>query len=156
MSAVPESFPSEISLDLPGHHDSVDESTGLPRAARIYLVGLAIATLAAAGKFYLNVPAIKHDWVTFVILAAAATVAQVFPVKSPRNLMYHTSVVFLVAAALLLPPELIVLIPLVQTIPEWLKERYPWPIQVFNISNYTLDALAAWGVSTSSAFTAPG
>ena len=62
--------------------------------------------------------------------------------------MYHTSVVFLVAAALLLPPELIVLIPLVQTIPEWLKERYPWPIQVFNISNYTLDALAAWGVST--------
>src|SRR5665647_650380 len=84
---------------------------------------------------------------TFVVLAAAATVAQVFPVKSPRNLMYHTSVVFLVAAALLLPPELLVLIPLVQTIPEWLKERYPWPIQVFNISNYTLDGLAAWGIS---------
>src|SRR5665647_678730 len=84
---------------------------------------------------------------TFVVLAAAATVAQVFPVKSPRNLMYHTSVVFLVAAALLLPPELIVLIPLVQTVPEWLKERYPWPIQVFNISNYTLDGLAAWGAA---------
>ena len=105
-------------------------------------------TLAAAGKFYLNAPNIHHDWMTFVVLAAAATVAQVFPVKSPRNLMYHTSVVFLVAAALLLPPELIVLIPLVQTIPEWLKERYPWPIQVFNISNYTLDGLAAWGRRT--------
>jgi len=50
------------------------------------------------------------------------------------------------AAALLLPPELIVLIPLVQTVPEWLKERYPWFIQGFNICNYTLDALAAWGV----------
>jgi diguanylate cyclase (GGDEF)-like protein len=61
--------------------------------------------------------------------------------------MYHTSVVFLVAAALLLPPELIVLIPLIQTVPEWLKERYPWPIQGFNISNYTLDSLAAWGVA---------
>ena len=61
--------------------------------------------------------------------------------------MYHTSVVFLVAAALLLPPELIVLIPLVQTVPEWLKERYPWPIQGFNISNYTLDSLAAWGTA---------
>jgi diguanylate cyclase (GGDEF)-like protein/putative nucleotidyltransferase with HDIG domain len=147
MSAVPESLPSEINLDLPVHHDADDESSGLPRAARIYLVGLAIATLAAAGKFYVNAPNIKHDWVTFVVLAAAATLAQVFPVKSPRNLMYHTSVVFLVAAALLLPPELIVLIPLVQTIPEWLKERYPWPIQVFNISNYTLDGLAAWGIS---------
>ena len=61
--------------------------------------------------------------------------------------MYHTSVVFLIAAALLLPPELIVLIPLVQTVPEWLKERYPWPIQGFNICNYTLNALAAWGVA---------
>ena len=39
------------------------------------------------------------------------------------------------------------LIPLVQTVPEWLKERYPWPIQVFNVSNYTLDALAAWGAA---------
>ena len=84
---------------------------------------------------------------TFFVLAAAATVAQIFPVKSPRNMMYHTSVVFLVAAALLLPPELIVLIPLVQTVPEWLKERYPWPIQGFNISNYTLNALAAWGAA---------
>ena len=79
-----------------------------------------------------------------------------FPVKSPRNQMYHTSVVFLVAAALLLPPELIVLIPLVQTVPEWLKERYPWPIQGFNISNYTLDALAAWGVADLVHATAPG
>jgi hypothetical protein len=61
--------------------------------------------------------------------------------------MYHTSVVFLVAAALLLPPELIVLIPLVQAVPEWLKERYPWQIQGFNISNYTLNALAAWGAA---------
>jgi diguanylate cyclase (GGDEF)-like protein/putative nucleotidyltransferase with HDIG domain len=55
--------------------------------------------------------------------------------------------VFLVAAALLLPPELLVLIPLVQTVPEWLKERTPWPIQGFNISNYTLDSLAAWGAA---------
>ena len=61
--------------------------------------------------------------------------------------MYHTSVVFLVAAALLLPPQLLVLIPLVQTVPEWLKERYPWPIQGFNMSNYTLNALGAWGAA---------
>ena len=81
------------------------------------------------------------------MLAVATTVTQMFPVKSPRNAMYHTSVVFLVAGALLLPPELIVLIPLVQTVPEWLKERYPWPIQGFNISNYTLNSLAAWGVA---------
>ena len=33
----------------------------------------------------------------------------------------------------------------VQHIPEWLKVRYPWYIQGFNIANYTLNGLAAWG-----------
>ena len=35
------------------------------------------------------------------------------------------------------------LVVVVQHIPEWLKERYPWYIQTFNISNYALSALAA-------------
>src|SRR5437762_3066230 len=34
---------------------------------------------------------------------------------------------------------------IVQHIPEWLKERYPWYMQSFNICNYTIDLLAAWG-----------
>jgi hypothetical protein len=142
MTAVPEAIPAELVRP-----DAPDEPAGLPRAAQIYLGALGVVTLAAAGQFYLRVPTVTSHWATFVVLAVAATIAQTFPVKSPRNAMYHTSVVFLVAAALLLPPELIVLIPLVQTVPEWLKERYPWPIQGFNISNYTLDALAAWSVA---------
>ncbi len=146
MSAVPESLPVDIVGDFPAP-ERPGVSRGLPRNARIYLFLLGSATLAAAGNFYLKAPSVKQHWMTFVVLAAAATLAQVFPVKAPRNMMYHTSVVFLVAAALLLPPELIVLIPLVQTVPEWLKERYPWPIQVFNVSNYTLDALTAWGIA---------
>ena len=141
MSAIPETLPGAIIHDTPPepHHA---RASGLPRAARIYLLILGLVTLAAAGKFYIGAPDIRNGWATFVVLALAATLAHTFPVKSPRNAMYHTSVVFIVAAALLLPPELLVLIPLVQTVPEWLKERYPWPIQGFNISNYTLDALA--------------
>jgi diguanylate cyclase (GGDEF)-like protein/putative nucleotidyltransferase with HDIG domain len=146
MSTVPEALPGGVVHEPPARGTPVGRN-GLPRNARIYLAVLALLTLAAAGTFYLRLPTIKGGWLTFVVLTAAATVAQIFPVKSPRNAMYHTSVVFLVAAALLLPPELIVLIPLVQTVPEWLKERYPWPIQGFNISNYTLNALAAWGVA---------
>jgi diguanylate cyclase (GGDEF)-like protein/putative nucleotidyltransferase with HDIG domain len=148
MSAVPEELSGEFFQEMPpGPAGHAVRDSGLPRAARIYLTILAFATIAAAGKFYLGAPNVKHGWFTFVVLAVAATVAHTFPVKSPRNQMYHTSVVFLVAAALLLPPELIVLIPLVQTVPEWLKERYPWPIAGFNISNYTLDSLAAWGTA---------
>jgi diguanylate cyclase (GGDEF)-like protein/putative nucleotidyltransferase with HDIG domain len=148
VNAVTETVPGVLLHDVqPPHEPVVRSSGGLPRSARIYLGVIALATIAAAGNFYLNAPNIRHGWATFAVLAAAATIAHTFPVKSPRNAMYHTSVVFLMAAALLLPPELIVLIPLVQTVPEWLKERNPWPIQGFNIANYTLDSLAAWGVA---------
>ncbi|HEV7132426.1 MAG TPA: diguanylate cyclase [Gaiellaceae bacterium] len=148
MNAVPDVLHGEFVRDMPTAPERPgDAGTGLPRNAKIYLFALGAVTVAAAGDFYLKAPAMKHHWMTFVALAAAATLAHTFPVKSPRNQMYHTSVVFLVAAALILPPELLVLIPLVQTVPEWLKERYPWPIAGFNISNYTLDALAAWSVA---------
>ena len=52
--------------------------------------------------------------------------------------------VFLLPAVLILPPELFVLVPLVQHVPEWLKERYAWYVQTFNIANYTLASLAAY------------
>jgi len=148
MSSATERLPSGQFHEVASLDEPVVRTGGLPRKARIYLSFLGLGTIAAAGKFYVNAPNIHHGWVTFAVLAAAATVAHTFPVKSPPNAMYHTSVVFLVAAALLLPPELLVLIPLVQTVPEWLKERTPWPIQGFNISNYTLDSLAAWGAAT--------
>jgi diguanylate cyclase (GGDEF)-like protein/putative nucleotidyltransferase with HDIG domain len=143
MSAVPEALPGGFMH--PEDNDAAP-SSGLPRVAQVYLILLAIATVSAAGDFYYKAPSIRHDWATFAVLAIAATGIHLFPVKSPKNQMYHTSTVFLMAAALLLRPELIVLIPLVQTVPEWLKERYPWFIQGFNMCNYTLDALAAWSV----------
>ncbi|MGH3061022.1 MAG: bifunctional diguanylate cyclase/phosphohydrolase, partial [Gaiellaceae bacterium] len=37
------------------------------------------------------------------------------------------------------------LLVIVYGIPEWLKVRYPWYIQGFNIANHTLNGLAAWG-----------
>ena len=147
MNTVSGTVPGLLLHDVQPPNEPAVRSGGLPRNARIYLAFVALATIAAAGKFYVNAPNIRHGWGAFALLAVAATIAHTFPVKSPRNAMYHTSVVFLVAAALLLPPELIVLIPLVQTVPQWLKERSPWPIQGFNICNYTLASLAAWGVA---------
>lgn len=147
MNTVSGTVPGLLLHDVQPPNEPAVRSGGLPRNARIYLAFIGLATIAAAGKFYVNAPNIRHGWGAFALLAVAATIAHTFPVKSPRNAMYHTSVVFLVAAALLLPPELIVLIPLVQTVPQWLKERSPWPIQGFNICNYTLASLAAWGVA---------
>ena len=111
------------------------------------MLALAAVTLGAAGPFYLRVHDVNRTWISFAILAAATTFAQMFPVKSPQNVVYQTSIVFLFAASLVLRPELLVLIPLVQTIPEWLRERYPLPIEISNVANYTLSALAAWGMA---------
>src|SRR5262249_16914357 len=84
------------------------------------------------------------EWATFVLLASASALAQGFVVITPRNQSYHMTIVFLLPAALLLPPELLPVLAVVQHVPEWIKKRYAWYIQSFNIANYTLDLFAAW------------
>ena len=77
-------------------------------------------------------------------MASGAAVAQLFVVVTPRNQSYQTAPVLVVAAAIVCSPRRCwLLVVVVQHIPEWLKERYPWYIQTFNISNYALSALAA-------------
>ncbi len=118
-----------------------------PRAARILLLivfGTALAVTAPFLESLSRGAGLDGDaWFTFGVLGLAAAIAHLFVVHAPPNQSYHTSVVFLIAAALLLPPELLVLIGILVNIPEWLKERYRWYIQGFNICNYTLNTLAA-------------
>ena len=120
---------------------------GLPFAARFYLAAVVAATLGASLPLLVRIDADTHRWTAFFVLAAGAALAQLFVVRTTRDQSYHTSTVFLIAGALLLPPELVVLIGVVQHLPEWLKHRYAWYIQTFNIANYTLDGLAAWGAA---------
>src|SRR5438874_12811542 len=112
--------------------------------AMIYLT-IAVATAAAA-----TVPSLArlrsnpHNWRDFVILTVAAATAQLFVVTTTRNQSMHAALVFAIPATLVLPPGLIALMAVAMHVPEWLKERYPWFIQIFNISNWVVSALAAW------------
>jgi diguanylate cyclase (GGDEF)-like protein/putative nucleotidyltransferase with HDIG domain len=116
----------------------------LPARANAYLLLVLIAALALASRLLFGSGDVNGDEIaTFVVLAAAAAMAQIFVVITPRNQSYHTTIVFLIPAALLLPPQFLPLVAVVQHVPEWLKERYAWYIQTFNIANYTLDLLAA-------------
>src|SRR3954466_6718390 len=136
MSAVPTDIPA-LADPGPGRREA------LPRNARLYLIVVAGATAAATLPFLARLQN-THDWLAFFILGSAAAAAQLFVVRTPNDQAYHTGIVFLIAAAFLLPPELVALMGVVQHVPEWLKMRYRWYLQSFNICNYVLGSMAVW------------
>jgi diguanylate cyclase (GGDEF)-like protein/putative nucleotidyltransferase with HDIG domain len=122
--------------------------SGLPRRASFYFWLLVAAAVAATTPYLAQIDSVTtHAWVTFAILGLAVAVAQIFVVVTPANQAYQTTGVFLVAAALLLPPELVALMATVQHVPDWLKRRLPFHIQMFNIANHTLAVMAGWFVA---------
>jgi PAS domain S-box-containing protein len=127
-----------------------------PRKAQAYLFALGLATIVAAAPGFLHGPPGLGELATFAILAGAAAVAQFFLVGGGSYHGLHTAIAFVIAGALLLPPELVALMALVQHLPHGLKQRYPWYIQTFNVSNYTFAALAAWGSARLVSDAAPG
>src|SRR5439155_14185700 len=133
----------------PLEHDVIDP-TGpgapklAPKAAAYFIIVAAVAAVAAIPPLSRLGPS-TPGWTTFAILGLIAAIAQLFVVRNRRvNQSYHTTIVFLIPAAMLLPPELIALMGVIQHIPEWLKTRSAWYIQIFNICNWTLAMLAAW------------
>jgi len=88
-------------------------------------------------------PLTAKEMAAFVLISIGAALAQLFPVRTPRDQSYHTTMVVLVPAALLLPAWLLPIVVIAQHLPEWLKVRYPWYIQLFNASNYLVDLFAA-------------
>ncbi len=143
MSAIPSS------IELNGHpdEDAGKSARALPPRARAYAVAVGIAALAAAVPLLLRLNVHTPGWLTFSLLAAGAATSHTYTVRTARDTAFHTSWVFLIPAAMILPPELVALFGVVMHIPEWLKERYAWYIQSFNICNYTLSNLATWGAA---------
>jgi PAS domain S-box-containing protein len=119
----------------------------LPLGGRLYYAAVAAAALSAGAAAFSGPGAPTSSWLSFVVLAVSAATAQVFIVRTGRSHGFHTAIVFVTAGALLLPPQLVVLMVVVQHVPEWIKERYPAYIQTFNIFNFALAALAAWAVA---------
>ncbi len=117
----------------------------LPLGATVYLAVVAGVAAAAALPLLRDLSAETRGWPTFLLLSAAAAVAQLFTVRGPRNYSYHTTGVFLVPAVLLLPAGLVALLPLVQRLPDALRRRTPWTLHAFNIASYTLAVMAALG-----------
>ncbi len=138
MSAVPGAIPRDVETVAPG-------APRLAPKAACYFFVVAAVTMATVVPLLSHLSPETPGWTTFFVFGAIAATAQLFVVRMPRlNQSYHTTIVFLVPAAMLLPPELVALMGVVQHLPEWLKTRSAWYIQIFNICNWTLSMLAAY------------
>ncbi len=112
-----------------------------------YFLAVAATTLGLVAPYLTQLNRHTPGWPTFIILGIAVALAQFFVVRTPGNKSYHTTGVFLIAAVLLLPLELLVLVALVQHVPEWLRSRTTWYVQTFNIFDHTLATMGAWAVA---------
>jgi putative nucleotidyltransferase with HDIG domain len=130
-------------------------SAPLSGVAFCYLAAVIAAAAALAARAAAHPVADAADWRLFVVLTVVASAAQLRSFHVGRNRVFHPAMVFVVAAILLLPPELVAAMCLVQHVPEWLTKRYAWYIQCFNIANYTAAALTAGTVAGVVRATAP-
>src|SRR5919106_5265875 len=128
---------------LRAHATPRSRTPTLPPLAWLYFAAVALTAALLTLDGIVDRQAAEGDWLRFALLTGFASVAQLLSVHIGRNRVFHPAMVFVVAAILLLPPELVALMCVAQHGPEWLKERYPWYIQSFNIANYVVAALAA-------------
>jgi putative nucleotidyltransferase with HDIG domain len=98
----------------------------------------------------------EEHWGRFALLTALACVSQLLSFHLSGRRVFHTGIAFAVAAALLLPPELVVLVCVAQHVPEWLRQRYAWYIQTFNMADYVAAGLSAWAVANAVGFPSTG
>jgi len=115
----------------------------LPPRAAVFFFFLLSGTVVVLAPLLSRLSSGRDEpWATFAILAVLAGVAHLLVVVTPKNEGYAIDIVFVIAAVLLLPPELAVLVAVAQFIPDWLRERRPWYIQIFNTCDSMLSILA--------------
>ena len=117
----------------------------LPAVAKAYVALVAAVALAVSLPVLSQLQVEPSDLLVFALLCLGAAFGSLLIVSTERNHGFNTALVFIAAAVVLLPPALVALMGLAQYWPELVRRRYPWYTQVFNLANYTLNALAAWG-----------
>jgi len=114
-----------------------------PRAAAFLaatVLGAAALSVVALSRLSLDT---KHGGI-FALLLGLATVAQLFIVEKPGGQSYRTAIVFIIAAAILLPAPFVVLLSALHYVPSWFRHKKKNVVRVFNVANTTIAALAAW------------
>jgi diguanylate cyclase (GGDEF)-like protein len=123
-------------------HGRPSKHAGLSTPAAAYLVAvIGVAALLLASRQLGE--ATHGDWLLFAVLTACAAPIQLLSVESPAHQWYSPALVFFVAGALLLPPQLIALMIILAHVPDLVRGRSSWHAQAFDIASWICAALAA-------------
>jgi len=117
----------------------------VPVVAQAYVAVVAVAAGAVSLPVLSNLRLDLHELLLFAALCLGAAFGSIVIVSTERNHGFNTALVIIAAAVMLLPLPLIALMGLAQYWPDLVRRRYPWYTQLFNLANWTLNALAAWG-----------
>ncbi|MHB1414364.1 MAG: diguanylate cyclase [Chloroflexota bacterium] len=116
---------------------------GLSPVAKLYIAVAMVLGVELLVLSWPALPATPDQQLAFAVLVAAAAIAHLFPVITSNNQAYYVTPVFIFAGLLLLPPSALGLLIVLAFVPSWLRSKYPWHIQLFNLANLLIDAFLA-------------
>ncbi len=114
----------------------------LSRPARAYILGILGLTIVAVLFGAVASPPRNVDWALLGFLLVGAMTAQYFTVVTPKHQHYYLTPAFFFASIVLQHPLIFALVVALGHVPEWLKVKYRWYIQSFNIAGHTLAGFA--------------
>src|SRR6266851_4019241 len=116
-------------------------------AARLWIVLVALAAVTLVVRTFPSATPSVSDWLVLALLAVCAAAAHHFPIRSADNsAVFAMTNVLLIAGALILPPGLVGLLPVLALTTQSLLRRHVAGESVrwlFNTAQTTLAALAA-------------
>ncbi|MBA2475213.1 MAG: GGDEF domain-containing protein, partial [Actinobacteria bacterium] len=108
---------------------------------------LAVVAGGAAAILLGRLGSGTHGWGSFLLLSGAGAIAHLLVSRAPGSPVSHAGVAFVIPAALLLPPELVLLTAVASQLPAWLGRRGPFPLATLTIGSSALAGLGAWAAA---------
>lgn len=116
--------------------------------AELYPALVGVAAVAAFLPLAMLIGLNRDTWLTTLILTSGAACSQVIDTSVARHRSMHIAHVFVLAAALLLPPQLVLFVAAVQFVPRWLRRQEQPAEFLLDVVVVAVTAIAAWSAGS--------
>jgi diguanylate cyclase (GGDEF)-like protein len=129
--------------------DTRDRFLALPRGAQAYLVGLSCLAAGLLVQATGTGLGPGMDWPLLALLVVLCAAGALFEIFAPGHYALQPSFAFFFWGSLLLPPWGIAILAIASFGPDLVsRQRTALYKAIFNVSNYLLAGIAAWGIVT--------